>query len=154
MVTEGHVESTSRRVFDLTMQVAFEAHPTATHVLVNRDAGCMVFFWHEPKKLWPAQKLFKAMDWRKASDYAWEWLRSVLKKAIPAAADAAAADDEMFSGAFRIKFGGEFRLYWKKEHQFATTDGSPYGICSVHPTWQEVHKCARSRSMLATGSRC
>ena len=137
MSHEGVVESESREAFELAMKLAFRGRSEATHILLDADNGCMVFFWHEPEPQWRASKLYKPMTAEKATHYAWEWTRKTLRKTTPAA-----VDDEMFSGGFRVRFGGEFRLYWKKgfEKRYSPEDGSPYGICAVYPVWHEVHK--------------
>lgn len=139
MSHEGVVESTGRNAFNMAMALAFQTHSQATHVLIDADNGCMIFFWHapEPYEPWKPAKLYKEMTVAKAADYAWEWVRSVLKKTRPAA-----DPDEMFEGGFKVRFGGEFRLYWKKgfEKSYSPADGSPYGICAVYPVWHEIHK--------------
>lgn len=137
MAHEGEVESSGRTAFNTAMVLAFQEHRKASHVLFDEENNCIVFFWHEPDGPWKgkAQKLFKEMTAEKAADYAWEWAQNTLKGTKPRY-----SGDDWYERGFRIKFGGEFRLYWKRDHKFGPEDGSPYGICAVFPAWHEVHK--------------
>lgn len=138
MSHEGVVESASRKSFNLAMMLAFQEHSTATHLLIDKENRCMVFFWHEPEPAWKAEKLRVPMKLPKVIDYAWEWLRKELNASSHKTTDSYC--DEMWVGGFRVKFGGEFRLYWKRSHKFGPEDGSSYGICAVYPAWHEIHK--------------
>lgn len=133
MSHEVEVESSSRQAFDLAMQLAFLSHPEATHFLFDKEAGCLVVFWHDPNPEWHAEKLRKPMDWRDVADYAWEWVVRELKSQKRPATYA-----DGLSGAFHLKAGGEFRLHWRNGYE--PKHGSPYGIVAIWPEWAEVHK--------------
>lgn len=139
MSHEGMIESTGRRAFNLAMMLAFHARPTATHLLVDKDNDCIVFFWHEPQshEPWKPEKLRIPMSLPKAIDYAWDWLQRELRTDQTSRR---VFQGDMFHAGFRVKFGGEFRFYWKQEHKHRPEDGSPYAICAVYPVWHEMHK--------------
>lgn len=126
------VESSSREAFDLSMKLAFLQHSEATHLLVDKKEGCLVFFWHAPEKHWHATKLRKPMNAEDAANYTWEWLtreyKGNEKPKLP----------EPVVGSFHLKAGGEFRLYWKAKHSYSPDDGSSYGIVAVWLTYNEV----------------
>jgi hypothetical protein len=128
------VESSSRGAFELAMKLAFWGRQTATHFLIDKQVDALVLFWHDPTDDWPeAKKLPKPIDVAMAIEWAWDWLGLRLSDKMWPATYA-----DGLSGSFRLKAGGEFRLHWRDGYM--PSDGSPYGIVAIYPTWSEVHK--------------
>jgi len=139
MTHEVEVDSSSREAFELGMKLAFLSHREATHILLDKESGCLVMFWHDPSEEgdWKGcQKLRKPMNVKTATDYAWEWVVQDLKGT--AKRGEKPQMPEPVTGAFHLKGGGEFRLSWRKG--YGPESGSPYGIVAVWPTWNEVHQ--------------